>query len=250
MCQRTEPGLHPVAPYSGPEYVYTGPSPTIPKFNRPDPGQFARPWIALKNLLPSDRTELFKYQILVDHLKFEEARMIADAYLNSPTPFTDMMAVLHDKFDQPHQLALRKIASVLESPDIKQGDISAFQRFALQVQSLVGLLKTLGRDGELELSCGSHIACFLSKFPLSCELSFVGICSAKLAQPLIWLTFQTGSVTKLGATVTIPSRCLRVHMPSQILGRGLWPSSMGLENPRLRLLFLRTVLFHKSNLPK
>ncbi len=62
--------------------------------------------------------------------------MIADAYLNSSIPFTDTMAVLHDKFGQPHQLALRKIASVLESPDIKRGDISAFQRFAITVQSL------------------------------------------------------------------------------------------------------------------
>ncbi|RXN13640.1 guanine nucleotide-binding subunit alpha-12 isoform X2 [Labeo rohita] len=116
---KAEPSLRPVAPYSGSEYVYRGPAPTIPKFSRPDPGEFARLRIALKNLLPPDGTELFKYQILVDHLKFEEARMIADAYLNSPTPFTDTMAALHDKFGQPHQLALRKIAGVLESPDIK-----------------------------------------------------------------------------------------------------------------------------------
>ncbi|KAL0150553.1 hypothetical protein M9458_054146 [Cirrhinus mrigala] len=162
---KAEPGLRPVAPYSGSEYVYRGPAPTIPKFSRPDPGEFARLRIALKNLLPPDGTELFKYQILVDHLKFKEARMIADAYLNSPTPFTDTMAALHDKFGQPHQLALRKITGVLESPDIKQGDISAFQKFALQVQSLVGLLRTLGRDGELELSCGSHVARLLNKLP-------------------------------------------------------------------------------------
>ncbi len=165
FAPKAEPGLRSVAPYSGSEYVYRGPSPSIPRFSRPDPGEFARLRIALTNLLPPDGTELFKYQILVDHLKFEEARMIADAYLNSSTPFTDTMAALHDKFGQPHQLALRKIASVLESPDIKRGDISAFQRFALHVQSLVGLLKTLGRDGELELSCGSHVARLLSKLP-------------------------------------------------------------------------------------
>ncbi|KAK3517614.1 hypothetical protein QTP70_013100 [Hemibagrus guttatus] len=75
------------------------------------------------------------------------------------------MAVLHEKFGQPHQLALRRIAIVLESPDIKRGDISAFQRFALQVQSLVSLLRTLGRDGELELSCGSHVTRLLNKLP-------------------------------------------------------------------------------------
>ncbi|RXN25184.1 guanine nucleotide-binding subunit alpha-12 isoform X2 [Labeo rohita] len=169
---KAEPGLRPVAPYAGSEYVYRGPAPTIPKFSRPDPGEFARLRIALKNLLPPDGTELFKYQILVDHLKFEEARMIADAYLNSPTPFTDTMAALHDKFGQPHQLALRKIAGVLESPDIKRGDISAFQKFALQVQSLVGLLRTLGRDGELELSCGSHVARLLNKLPSAQRAEF------------------------------------------------------------------------------
>ncbi|XP_073722599.1 uncharacterized protein [Misgurnus anguillicaudatus] len=155
----------PVPPYSGSEYVYRGPTPTIPKFSRPDPGEFARLRIALDNLLPPDGTELFKYQILVDHLKLEEAKMIADAYLNSPTPFTDTMVALHEKYGQPHQLALRRIASVLESPDIKRGDVSAFQRFALQVESLMGLWRTLGQDGELELCCGSHVARLLGKLP-------------------------------------------------------------------------------------
>ncbi|KAK3530935.1 hypothetical protein QTP70_006508 [Hemibagrus guttatus] len=177
--------------------MYRGPTPTIPKFSHPDPGEFARLRIALENLLPPDWTELFKYQILVDHLKLEEARMIADAYLNSPTPFTDTMAALHEKFGQPHQLALRRIAIVLESPDIKRGDISAFQRFALQVQSLVGLLRTLGRDGELELSCGSHVARLLSKLPPEQRAEF---CRHMLRQPgtapnLVdlsnWLRYET-----------------------------------------------------------
>ncbi len=73
------------------------------------------------------------------------------------------MSALCDKYGPPYQLALRRIASVLDSPEVRRSDISAFQRFALQVQSLVGLLRTLGRDGELELSCGSHVACLLSK---------------------------------------------------------------------------------------
>ncbi|XP_067260302.1 uncharacterized protein [Chanodichthys erythropterus] len=160
---QAEPRVRPVVPSS--EVVYRGPPPTIPKFTRPDPSEFARLRIALENLLPPDGTELFKYQILVDHLKLEEAKMIADANLNSLTPFTDTMTALYEKYGQPHQLALRKIASVLDSPDVRRGDIPAFQRFALQVQSLVGLLRTLGRDGELELSCGSHVARLLSKLP-------------------------------------------------------------------------------------
>ncbi|KAL7855838.1 hypothetical protein AOLI_G00194420 [Acnodon oligacanthus] len=84
------------------EQVYRGPQPTIPKLIHPDPSEFVRLRIALGNLLPPDATELFKYQILVDHLKLDEVRLIADAYLNSPAPYTDNMIVLHDKFDQPH----------------------------------------------------------------------------------------------------------------------------------------------------
>lgn len=154
------------------EQVYRGPKPTIPKLSHPDPSEFARLRIALENLLPADSTELFKYQILVDHLKLEEARLIADAYLNSLTPYTDTMRALYDKFGQPHQLALRKIASVLEAPEIRRGDSAAFQRFSLQIQSLVGLLQTLGPEGQIELNCGSHVARLLSKLPAEQRADF------------------------------------------------------------------------------
>ena len=154
------------------ELVYRGPKPTIPKLTQPDPSEFARLRIALENLLPPDSTELFKYQILVDHLRLEEAKLIADAYLNSPTPYTDTMRSLYDRFGQPHQLALRKIASVLEAPEIRRGDIPAFQRFSLQIQSLVGLLKTLGPEGEIELHCGSHVVRLLTKLPAEQRADF------------------------------------------------------------------------------
>lgn len=153
------------------EPIYRGPSPTIPKFSNPDPSEFARLRIALENLLPVNATELFHYQILLDHLKLEEARLIADAYLNFSTPYTDTIAALGDKFGQPHQLALRKIASVLEAPEVKHGDTASFQKFSLQIQSLVGLLQTLGPAGEIELHCGSHLARLLSKLSAGTSLS-------------------------------------------------------------------------------
>ncbi|KAM9825435.1 uncharacterized protein ACBT44_006125 isoform 1-T1 [Syngnathus typhle] len=162
------PHSHRTTPYMQPPYpepVYRGPQPTIPKFTFPDPSEFARLRIALENLLPSNATELFKYQVLVDHLKLEEAKLISDAYLNSPTPYTDTMTALYDKYGQPHQLALKKISSVLDGPEVRRGDPMAFQKFALQIQSLVGLLQTLGHEGEVELSCGSHVARLLSKLP-------------------------------------------------------------------------------------
>ncbi len=62
---------------------YRGPAPKIPLFIHRDPMEFSRLKLALTNLLPRDITELFKYQVLVDHLRLEEACLIADSYINS-----------------------------------------------------------------------------------------------------------------------------------------------------------------------
>uniref|UniRef100_A0AAV2ME43 C1q domain-containing protein n=1 Tax=Knipowitschia caucasica TaxID=637954 RepID=A0AAV2ME43_KNICA len=161
----TPPAQRPLKQVAAPEMTYRGPRPSIPKLINRDPGEFARLKMALENLLPLDSTELFKYQVLLDHLYLEEAELIADAYLHSTTPFSDTMAALNDKLGQPHQLALRRIAAVMDSPDIRKGDVVAFEKFSLQIQSLVGMLKTLGPDGEVELQCGSHVARLLSKLP-------------------------------------------------------------------------------------
>ncbi len=133
------------------ETTYRGPQPTIPDFTRRDPAEFARLKLALGNLLPEYATELFKYQVLTNHLKLMESRLIADSFLNSLTPYSDTMAALTERFGRPHQLALSRIAAVMDSPDIQSGDTKAFECFALQIQALVGLLKTLGAEGEVEL---------------------------------------------------------------------------------------------------
>ncbi|RXN37323.1 guanine nucleotide-binding subunit alpha-12 isoform X2 [Labeo rohita] len=130
---------------------YRGPKPSIPYLVHKDPSEFACLKLALHNLLPEDASELFKFQILVDHLQLEEAKLIADSFLNSPYPYTATMAALTEKFGKPHQLALSKIARVMDAPDVRPGDPEAFERFALQVQALVGLLKSLGPDGDAEL---------------------------------------------------------------------------------------------------
>ena len=151
--------------YASAEQNYRGPRPSIPKFSHRDPGEFARLKMALDNLLPADGSELFKYQILVDHLQLEDAKLMADSYLNSPTPYSDTMAALNGRFGEPHQIALSRIASAMDSPDIRRGDTVAFDRFALQIRSLVGMLQPLGPEGEAELNCGSHVARLLSKLP-------------------------------------------------------------------------------------
>lgn len=205
---------HPSPAYQPPhvmaqEKTYRGPTPSIPDLIKKDPSEFARLKIALDNLLPPDGTELFKFQILMDHLKLDEARLIADAYLNSPSPYTDTMAALSEKFGQPHQLALRKIAGVMDAPDIRRGDVEAFERFALQIRALVGMLKTLGPDGEVELKCGSHVARLLSKLPAEMRSEFrrhmcrhPGVVY-NLTDFSDWLQLETwcqDSSTQLGAT--------------------------------------------------
>lgn len=137
-----------------------------------NPREFSRLRIALENLLPHDASERFKYQILVDHLKSEDALLIADSYSHSRYPFTDTMAALNQQYGQPHQLALQRIAELMDGPSIVSGDEKAFKMFALRVRSLVSMLEQLGRKGRVELECGSHMSRLLSKLPHDLSSSF------------------------------------------------------------------------------
>lgn len=110
--------------------------------------------------------QLFKYQVLEDHLRLEEACLIADSYINSPMPYSDTMAALNEKFGQPHHVALKRIAAVMDLPEVRREDTVSFEQFSLHVQSLVGMLQSLGTDGEVELRCGSHVARLLNKLPI------------------------------------------------------------------------------------
>ncbi|XP_077361612.1 uncharacterized protein LOC144006574 [Festucalex cinctus] len=166
----SEPRKHP--PTTQLERVYRGPKPTIPSFTKGDPREFARLKVALENLLPEDATERFKYHILVDHLEYEDALLIADSYTNSIQPYTDTMNTLTEQYGQPHQLALRKIADLMESSNIGRGDTTGFKRFALRVRALVGLLEQLGESGQTELCCGSHVTRLLSKLPHDMRAEF------------------------------------------------------------------------------
>lgn len=121
------------------ERVYRGPKPSIPQMSSPDPLEFARLRMALENLLPSDATELFKYQILIDHLKLEEALLIADSYCNSRHTYTDTMQALTRMYGQPHKLVRHHITEVMDGPNISTGNERNFRLFALHVRSLVSM---------------------------------------------------------------------------------------------------------------
>ncbi|KAG1931060.1 hypothetical protein F2P79_021873 [Pimephales promelas] len=77
--------------------------------------------ISLENLLPAEATERFTYQIL-DHLKQENALLIADSYVNSRYPYTNTMRSLTALYGQLHQLALQRIAELMDGPKIRSGD--------------------------------------------------------------------------------------------------------------------------------
>ncbi|KAL1279515.1 hypothetical protein QQF64_026188 [Cirrhinus molitorella] len=154
------------------ERVYRGPTPTIPYLIHPNPREFARLKIALENILPADATEHFKFHILLEHLKLEEAQLIAESYSSSRHPYTNTMDSLNQQYGQPHQLALQRIVELMDGPSISTGDIKTFRMYALRVRSLVGMLRQLGKPGFVELSCGSHVSRLLSKLPHDLRSSF------------------------------------------------------------------------------
>lgn len=127
--------------------------------------------MSLENI-QSDATEWFKYQILLDHLKFEEALLIADSYSNSLYPYSDTMASLIQHYGQPHQLALRRIAELMDGPTIRSGDSMGFHKFALRVRVLVGMLEHLKQEGLIKLNCGAHVAKLSSKLPQDLKANF------------------------------------------------------------------------------
>lgn len=58
------------------------------------------------------------------------------------------MAALNQQYGQPHQLALQRIAELMDGPSIVSGDEKAFKMFALRVRSLVSMLEQLGRKRQ------------------------------------------------------------------------------------------------------
>ncbi|KAG5274636.1 hypothetical protein AALO_G00138470, partial [Alosa alosa] len=83
------------------------------------------------------------------------------------------MRSLIEHYGQPHKLSLRRIAEVMDGPDIRRsGDLTSFCRFALRVRALVGMLAQMGDEGSIELHCGSHVARLLSKLPHDLRSNF------------------------------------------------------------------------------
>lgn len=50
--------------------------------------------MTLKNLLPPEENEQYKYHILLDHLKLDSARHLTLSYAHHPQPYTTSLKAL------------------------------------------------------------------------------------------------------------------------------------------------------------
>lgn len=127
---------------------YGIPKPALPYFTSGKEPDFALLKMALDNLLSSHAhlTEPFKYQVLLQHLKLPSAHKLAQAFMYDPNPYTSALQALQDKYGQPRKLVQIELGAILNLPPIRFGDPEGFDNFALSVQTLVGMLRSL--EGE------------------------------------------------------------------------------------------------------
>ncbi|XP_067270804.1 uncharacterized protein [Pseudorasbora parva] len=158
--------------------AYGIPRPTLPVFESGTESDFALLKLALDNLLSyhTHISEQYKYQVLLSHLKFASAQQLAKAYMHHPQPYTAALQALQEKYGQPRQLVQSELGAIMNTPPLRMGDTNAFDSFALSVQSLVGMLRTLEGQNGYELMCGSHVDRLLGKMPPAYRDSFVEYC--------------------------------------------------------------------------
>ncbi|TWW77718.1 hypothetical protein D4764_12G0011080 [Takifugu flavidus] len=97
-----------------------------------------------------------------------------------------------------------ELGTILNAPALKFGDSEAFDAFALSIQTLVGMLRTLEGQNGYELRCGSHVDRLLGKMPPSYRDGFVEYC---LNQGIL----RTGT----DQTYTLPDLSVWLQMKSQ-----------------------------------
>lgn len=161
--------------------AYGIPQPKLPVFESGNESDFALLKLALDNLLTnhSHLSEQYKYHVLLSHLKLPSAQQLAKAYMYHPRPYSAALQALQDKYGQPRQLVQSELGTIMSTPPIRMGDANAFDSFALSVQALVGMLRTLEGQNGYELMCGSHVDCLLSKLPSAYRDGFVEYCLSR-----------------------------------------------------------------------
>lgn len=154
------------------------PKPRLPYFESGRESDFVLLKMALENLLDihAHLSEQYKFQVLMDNLRLPTAINLVKSYMHASTPYNSALAAHKAKYGQPWQLVQSELASILYSPSVSFGDSNAFQKFALSVQSLIGMLRSVDRAGGSELQCGPHVDRLLTKLPLHYRDSFVEHC--------------------------------------------------------------------------
>ena len=109
-----------------------------------------------EDAFPAGVPEKVKFRILVDHLKFKEAQLIAESCECSSRPYTDTMAALGEQYGQAQWAALEDLEEAVRGPRIKSGDVHAFRTFAFKVKALVPKLTKLGSARRAELKSVSR----------------------------------------------------------------------------------------------
>ena len=88
------PHSSPLAPPAGRLQSYRRvEGPSFPDLTREDESQNMMLKMALSNLLDPGESEQYKYYILLDHLKVDQAKRLARAYVHAPDP--SHTAILH-----------------------------------------------------------------------------------------------------------------------------------------------------------
>lgn len=196
---------------------YGIPRPALPHFSSERESDFALLKMALDNLLNthSHLTEQFKYQILLDHLKLPSAYKLAQAYMHDPRPYPSALRALQDKYGQPRQLVQSELGAILNSPPVRPGDPEAFDNFALSVQALVGMLRSLEGDNGYELRCGSHVDRLLSKLPANYLDGFV---EHSINHGILRTgTDQTYTLTDFSAWLQLKSQAKRISSRAALM---------------------------------
>ncbi len=173
------------SPQPSPELLFASaygiPRPMLPVFESGAESDFALFKLAFDNLLSNHHhiSEQYKYHVLLSHLKLSSAHQLAKSFMYHLQPYTAALQALQDKYGQPRQLIQSELGAILSTPPLKLGDANAFDSFALSVQSLNGMLRTLEGQTGYELLCGSHVDRLLSKLPPAYRDIFVEYCLSR-----------------------------------------------------------------------
>lgn len=83
--------------------------------------------MALESLLGihSHLSERYKYQVLMDHLRFPSAYKLAKSFMPSATPYTAALQALKARYGEPRQLVQNELNYILNTSPIKMGDHAA-----------------------------------------------------------------------------------------------------------------------------